>query len=295
MVELQLDFLPHLKRMEDLTKKPWLVSNIVGSYQSSYRGQGKEFEGFALYTADQDAKRIDWVASAKSDKLLMRTFVEERDLKCFVIMDCSDSMFFSSTKKLKCEYAAELANTLLFSIIATGDQVGLMMASDSVFVNLPPKADKAQYFRMLTKLSDNSNYGGQRNFMHALHDLLRARERGVLFIISDFLNLRKEEIDVLGLLSRSFDISAFVVRDKVEKYLPKDLNAVCIEDPKTKQTIIVNLKQVREEYQDYMEQDESQVKEALLENDIDSMIFYTHMPFEGKLMEYFAMQRKKWK
>jgi uncharacterized protein (DUF58 family) len=295
MVELQIDFLPHLKKLEDLTKKPWLVSNMVGSYQSCYRGSGKEFEGFSQYTPDQDSKRIDWIASSKSDKVLMRTFVEERDLKCFVLIDTSESMFFSSTKKLKCEYAAELANTMLFAIIAAGDQAGMMMVSDSIFVNVPPRADKAQYFRVLTDISKNENYGGRQNMLPALKELIKVKEHGILFIISDFINTTPEEMEIIGLLAKNFDVCSFMIRDKVEKYLPQDLNAVCIEDPKTKRTIIVNLKQVRDEYQAYMEANERDLKERFLHRNVDTATFYTHMPFEGMLMEFFSGQRKKWK
>jgi uncharacterized protein (DUF58 family) len=295
MVELQIDFLPHLKKLEDLTKKPWLVSVMVGGYQSSFRGAGQEFEGFVTYNSDQDAKRIDWVASAKTDKVLMRTFTEERDLKCFTIMDTSASMFFASTKKLKCEYAAEIANTLLFAVIAAGDQAGLMMSSSTVAKNILPRSDKAQYFRLLSQISDNNNYGGSRDIISPCQHLLKSKEGGVLFIISDFLNFTDEEADIIGLLGKKFDVFALVIRDKVEKYLPVGLNAVCVEDPKTGRTIIVNLKQVRDEYQEYMEQDEQHLKERLLERNVDAVFFYTHMPFEGTLMEFFSLQRKKWK
>ncbi|MFW5747041.1 MAG: DUF58 domain-containing protein [Nanoarchaeota archaeon] len=295
MVELQLDFLPHLKRLEDLTKKPWLAGWLIGGYQSIFRGSGQEFEGYTQYTQEQDSKRIDWIASSKSDKLLMRTFIEERDMKCFVVMDTSSSMFFSSSKKLKCEYAAELANTLLFAVIAAGDQAGLMMSSDSVAVNLAPKADKSQYFRILSHLTDNGNYGGRRDLFTPLKELVNSKNQGVLFILSDFLNLTEEELSVIGLLSKKFDTYAFVIRDKVEKYLPSGINAVCIEDPKTHKTIIVNLKEVRQEYQELMEEDENRLSEEFLERNVDMGKFYTHKPFEGPLMEFFSRQKKQWK
>lgn len=295
MVELQLDFLPHLKELEDLTKKPWLTSMLAGNYQSTFRGSGHEFETFTQYTPEQDSKSIDWLASAKSDKLLMRVFTEERDVKTFIIFDTSSSMFFSSTRKLKCEYAAELINSLLFAVVAAGDQAGMLMTSDTNHKIIPPKQDRAQYFRLLEELSKSDNYGGRRDLQWAFKEMLNTKDQGIIFVVSDFLNFSKDEAEVMSLLAKKFDMYAFVVRDKVEKYLPRNLNAVCIEDPSTGRTIIVNLKQVRKEYQQVMEEDEARLNELFLEHNIDMQIFYTHQPFESTLMEFFSMQRKKWK
>jgi uncharacterized protein (DUF58 family) len=295
MVKLELDFLPHLKQLEDLTKKPWLVSLFAGEYQSTFRGSGHEFETYEQYTPDQDAKRIDWIASAKSNKIFMRAFTEERDLRIFTMLDVSSSMFFSSTKKLKCEYAAELVNSLLFAVIAAGDQAGLLMTSTETKVFVPPKSDKSQYFRLLNQISTNEHYGGQRDIFWGLKQILTAKERGVLFIVSDFIRTTREEFEIMGLLAKKFDIYAFVIRDRFEKFLPSDVNAVCIEDPRTHKTIIVNLKQVRDEYQMIMEEDERRLKDQFLQHNVDMKLFYTHHPFEAKLMQFFSHMRRRWK
>ncbi|MFW5871934.1 MAG: DUF58 domain-containing protein, partial [bacterium] len=206
MVKLKLDFTPKLKELEDLTKKPWMASNLSGSYQSVFKGSGKEFDGFSVYTPEQDSRNIDWKASAKSEKVLMRNYVEERNLEINLVFDCSSSMFFSSTGVLKAEYAAEIANSLLFAVISSGDKAGLHMSSDERQKVIPAKSGKNHYFRLITELSENKNYGGRRNIMSALANIFKSQGTGIIFIISDFINARPEEIELIGLLRQSYEV-----------------------------------------------------------------------------------------
>lgn len=294
MVKLQLDFTPSLKELEDLTKKPWMTSNLSGSYQSVFKGSGKEFDGFSVYTPEQDSRNIDWKASAKSEKILMRDYVEERNLEVNVIFDCSSSMFFSSTNSLKAEYAAEIANSLLFAVVSSGDKAGLYMTSEKTQKRIPAKSGKNHYFRLISELSDNKRYGGKRSLLPALANIFKSQGSGILFIISDFLNAPSEELQLIGLLRQSYEVFVFMVRDPMEKFLPKDTNAVVIEDYESGKSIVVNLPQVRNEYMRFMQKDEEKLEKAFLQNDVAFMKCYTHKPYNTTLMEFFERRKKQW-
>jgi hypothetical protein len=128
-----------------------------------------------------------------------------------------------------------------------------------------------------------------------LEKLFKSKESGIIFIISDFINTTDEEIEMIGLLRKRFNIFAFMVRDRVEKFLPKGINAVSVEDPDTGKTIIVNLSQVREDYEQEMIADEQRLTSTFLKHDVGFKKFYTHMPFETSLREFFkGEQTKKW-
>lgn len=293
MVTLDLDFLPHLKKLEDLTKKPWMTSAMAGSYSSIFKGSGIEFESFSVYTPDQDSKNIDWKASAKSEKTLMRNYVEERDIDCFILMDSSSSMFFSSTNKMKCEYAAELVNSLAFAIIASGDKSGIFMSSKEKQINIPPKSGKKNYFMILNELTNGENYGGARNILFPLELLFKSKDKGILFIVSDFLNATDEELEMISLLKDKFVIFVLMIRDRRERFLPKDLNAVVIEDIEQKKSIVVNLQSVRQEYEETMRKNEIKLEQFFLRHDVNFEKFYTHEQFENKLFGFFERVRKK--
>jgi uncharacterized protein (DUF58 family) len=295
MVNLKLNFMPHLKKLEDLSKKPWASSMLSGSYSSLFKGSGFEFNGFSPYTSDQESRMIDWTASAKSDKIMVRTYVEERDVKCFIIMDSGSNMFYSSNPKLKCEYVAELVNSLVFAIIEAGDQAGLYMTSDTKSITIPAKTGRQNYFQIMTELSNGNNYGGKRNIKQPLEKLFSSEDKGLLFIVSDFISSSEEELNMISLLKGKFEIFVIMVRDTMESYFPTNVHPVVIENYETNESIVVNIDYVREEYNELMKKDEEKLQEFFLQNDISFDKFYTDMPFEMKLYAFFERERKrKW-
>ncbi len=63
-------------------------------YKLILRGRGLDFDGYRDYGPDEDASSIDWKASVRSNKLLAKQYIEERDLKIMVVIDVGDNMVF---------------------------------------------------------------------------------------------------------------------------------------------------------------------------------------------------------
>ena len=91
-----------MKEFEIAIKK-MVFTRIVGRYTSIFRGKGLEFDTYRNYSPGDDASFIDWKASARANELLVKEYVEERDVKIFFLVDVSSSMVFGSTEKLKNE------------------------------------------------------------------------------------------------------------------------------------------------------------------------------------------------
>ena len=103
MKELKVDLKPLLKKLEGFMQAGKVESTSLGSYRSVFKGEGSEFIGYKVYTPDDDASLIDWKASMKANKLLVKEFIEERNLDIFFLIDASSSMTLGSIDKLKCE------------------------------------------------------------------------------------------------------------------------------------------------------------------------------------------------
>ena len=58
-------------------------SKFIGGYKSVFRGRGLEFLDYRLYTPDDDASLIDWKATSRSNKTMIKVFEEERDINVF--------------------------------------------------------------------------------------------------------------------------------------------------------------------------------------------------------------------
>src|SRR3972149_6381710 len=69
-------------------------------YKILFRGKGLEFDGYRDFSPDDNAEDIDWKATARSQKLLVRRYKEEREMKIMFLIDTGTNMVFGSTEKL---------------------------------------------------------------------------------------------------------------------------------------------------------------------------------------------------
>ena len=101
--ELKIDLTKNIKKLE-ITTRRLVGAQLIGSYKSAFKGHGLEFANYKEYTQNDDASLIDWKASVRTGKLLIKEYEEERKLDVFFLIDVSSSMVFVSTDKLKNEY-----------------------------------------------------------------------------------------------------------------------------------------------------------------------------------------------
>ena len=132
MKEIKLNLKPLIKELDTQLKKGLSHEPMAGDYRSVFKGRGLEFEGYRDYNPEDDATMIDWKATLRAKRLVVRELREERNLSVLFLFDVSNSMLYASTEKLKCEYAAELIATLSYAIREVGDAVGLVMFNDKI-------------------------------------------------------------------------------------------------------------------------------------------------------------------
>ena len=97
-----------------------------------FRGKGLEFDGYRDFSPDDDAQDIDWKASSRSGRTIVKRYKEERDLKIMFLVDVGDNMVFGSTPKLKCEYATELTAAFSHILVNTNDKIGFILFGDEI-------------------------------------------------------------------------------------------------------------------------------------------------------------------
>ena len=191
MYELKLNFKPILKQLEIYTKKEESTM-LSGGYLSSIKGKGLDFDTFREYSTADDASRIDWKASVRAQKLLLREFREERNLEVVIIVDISSSMCYGSIEKSKAEYAAEISAAISFAILRAGDAVGMLMYSDHVASELRANSGIKQYYTILKLISNPKVYEGKFNFNSLIRYADEKFKKGtVIILISDFIGLKQ--------------------------------------------------------------------------------------------------------
>src|SRR6056297_3170557 len=110
--KLNINIKARLQKVELNARRDILSRTLQGEWSTTFKGHGMEFAGFREYTYGDDASQIDWKASLRSKSTLVREFEDYKNFNVFFLFDVGNSMFFSSHKTLKCEFAAEVIYVL---------------------------------------------------------------------------------------------------------------------------------------------------------------------------------------
>jgi len=224
MKEIQLDFTTPIKKLEISPLWQPAKGTFASRYASVFKGRGLEFEGFREYDElTDDAKLIDWKASLRANKLLVRELVEERNLEVFFLFDVSESMLFSSIEKLKCEYAAEFIAALSYGILSAEDSVGIGFFNDRLRTWISPGRGVEHFAIIKLLLRNPANYGGKYDLSKSLRDVLalpRMKTLSVLFVVSDFIGARGLWKRYLRIACNRFDTIVVCIRDPIDMELP---------------------------------------------------------------------------
>ena len=254
VTQLRVD-IPSVIRELDVALKVLAEAKIVSRYRRIFKGKGLEFEDFREYTTSDDANEIDWKASARANKTLIREFREERDMDVYFLVDVSSSMLYGSTPKLKYEYAAELTTAFMHFVLQSGDKTGLVLFTDKVVKYIEPAKGMKHFYMTLQNLLNPEFYGGNCNLKNSLEFLMNIVERKSLaFLITDFIGLGKGWEKTVKLSSGKLDGVAINVVDPVEMQLPDGAGQVVISDPFSEKEMIAdcNDDKLRDKYQEMM-------------------------------------------
>jgi uncharacterized protein (DUF58 family) len=264
--KLKLDIKDLANRL-DITTKKLFKSTLAGNFMTAYRGTGLEFYGFRKYTMSDDASKIDWKASARSNDLLVREFIEERSLSVYFLLDASSTMLFGSGEKMKAQYASELVASMAFSIMHSSDSVGMGMFNKIMVKNFLPATGEKQYNNMLHSLVDLNLYGKGFEIVKPLEYCVERLPRGSLvFVVSDFIGLKGEEwIKSLSVACRKLDVTGIMVRDICDKVLPDEYSEIVLQSPDDNRKKVINPAAVKQAYEGYVKREESRIAQIFLE------------------------------
>lgn len=181
------EILKKIKQIEIYTQR-LLTGSLVGDSRSAIKGSGLEFDQIREYQMGDDVRFIDWRASARMDKLLVKQYIEERDRTVLLAVDVSASTFFSSDQDLKNTSIAQIASVLALVADYGKDQVGLILFSDEVELYVPPARGRNHARLIMQKLFTPAPYKKNTDITVALQFAANLKRRDtILFVLSDFI------------------------------------------------------------------------------------------------------------
>ncbi len=226
---LDAEMMSRLEQLELLTRKIFRGS-MKGERRSKRRGESVEFADFRNYVPGDDLRFLDWNAYARLDKLFLKLFLEEEDLHLSILFDTSKSMDWGRPHKGR--YAKRLAAALGYIGLCNYDRVSLYAFSDFLQYEMNGMRGKRMTAQMLQFLEAVDLAGGSNLANTCKHYAVRHPQRGIVVLISDFLDKAGCETGLSYLLGRQLDLYVIQVLapDELEPALTGDLKLKDVED-----------------------------------------------------------------
>jgi uncharacterized protein (DUF58 family) len=202
---------------------------LAGLHKSPYKGNSVEFLQHREYTRGDDLRRVDWKVWGRQDRLYVKEFEDETNLRLFLLVDGSASMDyqpprFAATQGLtKFDYAATLAASLAWLGLSQGDAVGTAVFDKQVTASVPARTSRS-HLASLVKALEQPRQKQPSDFLAVLRGLAETLpRRGLVVLCSDLLGDRDAIFKGLQLLrQRGHDLAIFHVLDDDELDFPFD-------------------------------------------------------------------------
>ena len=207
------EFLAQLERLALVSRRTFRGS-VKGERRSPRRGHSVEFADYRAYGIGDDLRYVDWNVYGRLDRLHVKLFVDEEDLCLHLLVDASASMAFGRPTKL--EYAVRLAAALGFVGLVNHERVGVGVLRDRVVEGWPPTRGRNQILGLVDFLAAVEPSGRTRLNEGLAEYALRAREPGLVVVLSDLLDPGGFEVGVRALLERRFDVHVLHLLDPEE-------------------------------------------------------------------------------
>jgi len=159
---------------------------MSGHHRSAQRGSSVEFAQHREYVPGDELRHIDWQIFARTDRLVVKEFIEETNLSCHLLVDASESMSFSSVAWTKFDYARWCAASLAYLVIRQRDAASIGIFAEDVREVLPP-SNGVHQIGHITSLLENASPEGKTGIANVLRWIGgRLSRRGIVCVFSDF-------------------------------------------------------------------------------------------------------------
>ena len=285
------DLLKRIRELEIKTKG--LVDGMMaGSYKSKIRGRGIEFSEVREYVLGDDVRHIDWNVTARTNKLHVKEFVEERDLRVYVIFDYSASNEFGFEKSKK-SIGHEIAASIIFSAMKNNDSIGIGIFTDALEQFIPARKGRKHSLTLLRTLLSHKTKSKQTDIetsLLQLHHILG--QHSIIFIISDYIS--SNFLRPLKFLKNRHDVILINLSDIRESKLP-DIGYTMLEDMESGEQLLVNTSDVtfRESFTKNSLENSEKIKNDITKLKVEMVNVSEQIPFDVALRQFFNQRMRR--
>lgn len=280
----------------ELRAKKVVEGFLCGIHHSKHKGFSTEFFHHRQYSPGDEMRWIDWKVYAKSDRYVVKQFVEDTMMRAYIVLDVSASMRYPSTRhhkdvqSKKWEYARSMAAALAYLMIMQHDAVGLVTFDAAVRTFIPAAAG-TRHLHNLFDAMEHAQPAHTTDIATALLDIgRRLKRRMLIIVISDLLH----DPDVVWkhlshLALHKHEVMVMHCVDSQERMLEYDGITVC-KDSETGEEEEVNSDEIRDAYHAIVEDALALYQKKARMLGIAYNLFSMDTPMEQALSAYLAMR-----
>ena len=215
---------------------------LAGLHRSPRRGFSVEFAEHRMYQPGDDLRHVDWKILGRNDRLYVKQFEEETNLRAMVVCDTSRSMAWTGSPERvlpKLAYAQRLIAALSLVLLRQRDATGLITFDDDVRTVLPPRARLSHWRQLLETLAALQPGLGTAAEPALRRVVQQLRRRGLVVFVSDLLLDRTLALKALRFLRhRGHQVTVLHIMDPAEVALGGPPEAR-FEDPESRAAVVV--------------------------------------------------------
>jgi uncharacterized protein (DUF58 family) len=239
-----------LRRIQ-LRSRRLVTGDLMGQYRSAFRGTGLVFTDIREYQPGDDVKHIHWKATARTGKVFVKSYEEDRQLRVLVAVDMSASMRALDQRS---GYAKALEFVATIGALAQrgNDLIGLSLFAEKPLTYLHPKSGAKRTQQILASLMNEQGEYLNTDLAAALQDIsLTLRKPSIIFVLSDFLCPPFET--ELRTLSTIHDVVLVQIESPLKQ--GESLGLVTFTDAETGEQVVVDTssQMVREKWSEALE------------------------------------------
>jgi len=188
----------------ELLAKQMVEGFFTGLHKSPYHGFSVEFAEHRLYNTGESTRHIDWKVYAKTDRLYTKRYEEETNLRCYLVLDNSSSMYYPTGDNNKIRFSILTSAALTYLLQKQRDAVGIFTFSDQIEIQTSVKSTPSHAHKLLLLLENLLNERSQNkrtavsSVLHRIAD--KIHQRSLVIIFSDMFQNHLDQAEIFSAL-----------------------------------------------------------------------------------------------
>ncbi|HET9709662.1 MAG TPA: DUF58 domain-containing protein [Gemmatimonadales bacterium] len=258
---------------------------LAGLHRSPFRGFSVEFTEHRAYQPGDELRYLDWRILARSDRLFVKQFEEETNLRAMILLDASRSMAWRGAPErlTKHEYAQRLAAAIGLILLRQRDATGLITFDETVRNVVPARVKTGQWRRLVHGIMAATEGHGTAAEAALRHVTSLLARRGLVVLVSDLLLERELALTALRYLRhRGHQVVVLHLMDLAERELvgPPEVR---FRDPETNERLVVRPRELARAYRFTVEREIAAWRSACRRHGIAYHHVTTDQPFGNVL------------